>query len=150
MIKGFAVWQTSCAYTSSHVNRIRRRFMMPSRREWDLAVTLALAVTLSTVSPLWAGDDWPSTVSEFFISSELHISMLNYKADTGLQVTTVSSRLLRIWGHRFSIGIGYDDMVSTFHNPLDGNTTAPPISERLFLLHTLCDKRFQFTLQITW
>src|SRR5688500_4867441 len=145
MTKGFAVWQTSCAYTSSHVNRIRRRFMMSSRREWDLAVTLALAVTLSAVSPLWAGDVWSSAVSEFFGSSELHISMLDYKADTGLQVTAVSSGSLRIWGQRFSIGIGYDDMVSTFHNPFDGNIIPPPISERLFLLHTFCDKRFQFT-----
>lgn len=124
--------------------------MMSSRPEWDLAVALALAVTLSTISPLWASDDWSSAVSEFFISSELHISMLDYKADTGLQVTAVSSGLLRIWGQRFSIGIGYDDMVSTLRNPFDGNTIPPPISERLFLLHTLCDKRFQFTLQITW
>ena len=124
--------------------------MMSSRREWDLAVTLALAVTLSAVPPLWAGDDWSSAVSEFFVSSELHISMLDYKADTGLQVTAVSSGSLRIWGQRFSIGIGYDDMVSTFHNPFDGNIIPPPISERFFLLHTFCDKRFQFTLQITW
>ena len=124
--------------------------MMCSRLGWDLAVA-ALSLTLSTTSSSWAGDDWWSaSLSEFLTSSELHISVLDYKADKGLQVTAVSGGLLRTWGQRFSIGIGYDDMVATFHNPLDGSTIPPPISERLFLLHTPCDKRFQFTLQITW
>ncbi len=125
--------------------------MMCCRLGWDLAVAVAFFLTLSTISPSWASDDWWSApLSEFLTSSELHISVLDYKADTGLQVTAVSSGLLRTWGQRVSIGIGYDDMISTFENSLDGSTIPPPISERLFLLHTPCDKRFQFTLQITW
>jgi hypothetical protein len=123
---------------------------MCSRIGWYLAVAVGL-LSLSTISPLWASDDWWSApMSEFLTSSKLHISVLDYKADTGLQVTAVSSGFLRIWGQRFTIGIGYDDMVSTFHNPLDGSTIPPPISERLFLFHTFCDKRFQFTMQIIW
>ena len=125
--------------------------MMCVRLAWDLAAALALVLTLSAMSPSWANDDWWSVpLSEYLTFSELQISLLDYKADTGLQVTAVSSGLLRTWGQRFSFGIGYDDMISTFHNPLDGSAIPPPISERWFLLHTPCDKRFQFTLQITW
>jgi hypothetical protein len=125
--------------------------MMCSRLGWDFAAAVVLSLTLGTISPSSASDDWWSaTLSEFLTSSEVHISVLDYKADNGLQVTAVSGGWLRTWGQRFSIGIGFDDMVSTFHNPLDGSTIPPPISERLFLLHTPCDKRFQFTLKITW
>lgn len=124
---------------------------MCSRPVWDLALAMALSITLTMISFSWASDDWWSApLSEVLTSSGLHISVLDYKADSGLQVTAVSSGLLRAWGQRFSIGIGYDDMVSTLQNPLDGSTLPPPISERLFLLRTPCDKRFQFTLQITW
>ena len=136
-------------YTVDDVTRIPRRFMMSSRVGWNLA--LAIALSLIANSPSWATDAlWSSPLSEFLTSSGLHISVLDYKAATGLQVTAVSSGVLKIWGQRFSIGVGYDDMVSTFRSALDGTVIPPPISERLFLLHTPCDKRFQFTLQITW
>jgi hypothetical protein len=123
--------------------------MRCSRVGWNLAVAGALA--LSIISPSWASDAlWSSPLSELLTSSELHISVLDYGADTGSQVTAISSGLLKTWGQRFSVGIGYEDMVSTFRNALDGTTIPPPISERLFLSHTPCDKRFQFTLKITW
>jgi hypothetical protein len=41
-------------------------------------------------------------------------------------------------------------MVATSKNLLDGVNVPLAISERVFLLTTPCDKRFQFTLQITW
>lgn len=136
-------------YIDGNVTRIFRRFMMCSRVAWNFAVALALSLTV--ISPSWASDAmWSSLLSDFLTSSELQISLLDYKADTGLQLTAISSGLLRAWGQRVSFGIGYDDMVSTFRNALDGSTLPPPIAERLFLLHTPCDKRFQFTLQITW
>jgi hypothetical protein len=83
--------------------------MMCSRLGWDLAVAVALSLTLNTISRSWASDDlWSAPLPEFLTSSELHISVLDYKARTGLQVMAISSGLLRTWGQRFSIGIGYE------------------------------------------
>jgi len=78
----------------------------------------------------------------------LGLSILNLKSDSGLQLAVFASSIK--WGaaQRFSVGVGYDDMV-TAHD--DGSVRQDmPITERLFLLQTPCDKRFQLTVQFRW
>ena len=78
----------------------------------------------------------------------LSLSILNLKGDSGFQLAVFSSSMK--WGsaQRFSLGVGYDDIVASH---LDGGVRHDvPITERLFLLQTPCDKRFQLTVQFRW
>ena len=115
-------------------------------------VTLILVGTVALVllatSPSLAFDAlWSTVLSDPVLSaSELHVSVLSFAGETGLQLAAASA------GGRkgLQFGFGYDDMISASRNGLDGSKTPLAISDQVFLLTTLCDKRFQFTLRITW
>jgi hypothetical protein len=74
----------------------------------------------------------------------LGLSLLNAKGDSGFQLALIQ------WGatQRFSVGLGYDDMVTSAQR--GGEQQHVPITEQLFLLQTPCDKRFQFTVRFRW
>jgi hypothetical protein len=75
-------------------------------------------------------------------------SLLNLEGDSGLQLAVVSRGIKLGAAQRFSVGVGYDDMVaSRQHGEVP---QASPITEQLFLFQTSCDKRFQLTLQFRW
>jgi hypothetical protein len=78
----------------------------------------------------------------------LSLSIFNMKGDNGFQLAIVSGRLKPGAAQRFSVGLGYDDMVTSSQH--DGVRQGVPIPEQLFLLQTSCDKRFQITLQFRW
>ena len=109
----------------------------------------AIALTLLAISPSTAFDPFWSTVfSESVLSgSELQLSLLNLGRGTGLQFATAAATEHGGKGIRF--GVGFDDMVVPSRNALDGASLPGATSERLFLSTTPCDKRFQFTFQIT-
>ena len=79
------------------------------------------------------------------LADPLGLSILNFKGDSGLQLAVVSGTMK--WGaaQGFSIGVGYEDMMTSVQHA--GGRPDVPITERLFLLQTPCDKRFQFTVQ---
>jgi hypothetical protein len=110
------------------------------------AMALVLLVTshAAPFDPLW------STVlsDSAMTASPLHLSLLDLAGGTGLQLATAATVEHGRTGIRF--GLGFDEMVATSKNLLDGVNVPLAISERVFLLTTPCDKRFQFTLQITW
>ena len=82
------------------------------------------------------------------VGDPLGLSILNLSGDSGFQLAVLSSRLNLGTTHRFSVGIGYDDMVGTASQ---GEARQKiPITEQLFLLQTSCDKRVQLTLQFRW
>jgi hypothetical protein len=78
----------------------------------------------------------------------LSLSLLNLKADSGLQLAVVSGSIKFGSAERFSVGVGYDDMVAS--PQYEAVRRGLPITEQLFLLQTSCDKRFQLTLQFRW
>lgn len=110
----------------------------------------AIALTLLAISPSTAFDPlWSTVLSESVLSgSELQLSLLNWTSGTGLQFATAAASEHGGKGIRF--GVGIDDMVAPSRNALDGASLPATTSERLFLSTTPCDKRFQFTFQITW
>jgi hypothetical protein len=118
---------------------------------WIAILAGTIAVTLLAISPSTAFDAlWSTVLSESVLSaSELQLSLLNLAGGTGLQFATAGAAEHGGKGIRF--GLGFDDMVAPSRNPLDDAGNVPmAVSDRLFLLTTPCDKRFQFTLQITW
>lgn len=110
----------------------------------------AVALTLLAISPSTAFDAlWSTVLSPWALpTSELHVSVLSFAGGTGLQLATAAAMEKGGKGIRF--GFGFDDMIATSRNSLDGINVPVAVSDRLFLLTTPCDKRFQFTLQITW
>ena len=115
-----------------------------------LVVIGAIGCSVLAVCPSQGFDTlWSTVLSNWvFPMSELHVSILSLAGETGLQLATASAT--EAGGKSFRFGLGYDDMVGTSRSPLDGSNVPPAISERLFLLTTPCDKRFQFTIRITW
>jgi hypothetical protein len=92
---------------------------------------------------------WSAVLSDWALpTSELHVSMFSFVEPAGLQLAAASA--LERDGKGLRLGFGYDDMVSAAFNSLNGSNTPLAISDRMFLLTTPCDKRFQFTLRITW
>jgi hypothetical protein len=81
-------------------------------------------------------------------SIPLGLSILNLKGDSGFQLAVVSGSLKLGVAQRFSVGVGYDDMVASSQD--GGVRRGVPVTEQLFLLHTSCDKRFQLMLQFRW
>jgi hypothetical protein len=96
------------------------------------------------LDPLWSTvlSDSAMTASQF------RLSLLDMAGGTGLQLATAA--VLEHTGKGIRFGLGFDEMVATSKSLLDGVNMPVAISERVFLLTTPCDKRFQFTLQITW
>lgn len=93
---------------------------------------------------------WSAILSDPRLSSPaLMLSLFSYRGEAGLQLAHIARQAAQ-GSTGFNLGLGYDDMVLGFQNVLDGSPLPPPITERLFLLHTGCDKRFQLTFQITW
>ncbi|WP_447986999.1 hypothetical protein [Nitrospira sp. Nam74] len=109
-----------------------------------MALALVGASQAAALDPLW------STVlsDSAMTTSQLRLSLLDMAGGTGLQLVTATT--LEHGGKGLRFGLGFDEMVATSKNLLDGVNLPVPISERLFLLTTPCDKRLQFTLQITW
>lgn len=145
-------WRKTGASPSSSFTLFALGLIMVGSHHVLLLAAVALALGLIAVSPAAADDLWGSTaLSDWFVSaSGLHVTVFDYRGDTGLQVTALSSQIFQRWGQSLKVGLGYDDMVFTAKSHLDGSPSPLAISDRLFLLHTPCDKRFQFTLQITW
>ena len=76
------------------------------------------------------------------------LSIFSLNGDSGFQLAIISGAIKSGAAQRFSVGLGYDDMVASSQP-----TTARQgflITEQLFLLQTSCDKRFQLTLQFRW
>ena len=110
----------------------------------------ALSVTQMTLSPSTAFEAlWSTVLPDSALSaSELRLSLLDLAGGTGLQFATAAT--LGHGGTGIRVGLGFDDLVTTPRNPLDGVKLPVAPSDRLFLLTTPCDKRFQLTIQITW
>ncbi len=120
-------------------------------RSWHrvtLILVGAVALTLLAISPSMAIDAlWSTVLSDWALpTSDLHVSVLSFSGETGLQLAAASAR----GGKGLQFGVGYDDMIAAARNGLDGSNAPLAISDRVFLLTTACDKRFQFTLRITW
>ncbi|HKN86125.1 MAG TPA: hypothetical protein VJV04_04655 [Nitrospiraceae bacterium] len=122
------------------------------RRPYRVALIFVGAVShiLLAISASFAFDAlWGTVLSDSAVTtSELHVSLFSFAGETGLQFAAASA--LDRWGKSVQFGLGYDDMVPTFLNALDGSNAPLGISDRVFMLTTPCDKRFQFTLRITW
>ena len=123
---------------------------MSKRHRLILILVGAIGLVFPALSPASAFDAlWSTVLSEGAIpTSDLHVSLLSFAGETGLQLAAAST--LDRGGKGLRIGFGYDDMLAASRNPLDGSSLPPAIPDRLFLLQTLCDKRFQFTFRITW
>src|SRR4051812_25808986 len=123
---------------------------MSSWHRMTLIVIGALGLTFLAISPVLAFEAlWSAVLSDWALpTSELHVSMFSFVESPGLQFATASA--LERDGKGLRLGFGYDDMVASTFNSFNGSNTPLAISDRLFLLTTPCDKRFQFTLRITW
>src|SRR5690242_4085995 len=110
----------------------------------------ALSLTLLAGSPSSAFEAlWSTVLPESALSaSDLRLSLLDLAGGTGLQFATAGT--LGHGGTGIRVGFGFDDMVPTPRNALDGAKLPVALSDRLFLLTTPCDKRFQLTIQFTW
>jgi hypothetical protein len=122
-------------------------------RSWYRVVLIfvgSASLTLLIISPSTAFDAlWATVLSDLALPmSELHVSIFSFAGEAGLQLAAASA--LERGGKSLQFGVGYDDMVSASRNALDGSNAPLAISERVFMLTTPCDKRFQFTLRITW
>jgi hypothetical protein len=115
-----------------------------------LIVIDAIGLIFLAISPAPAFEAlWSAVLSDWALpTSELHVSMFSFVEPAGLQLAAASA--LERDGKGLRLGFGYDDMVSAAFNSLNGSNTPLAISDRMFLLTTPCDKRFQFTLRITW
>lgn len=122
-------------------------------RSWYRAIFIlvgAVVLTLLAISPSTAFDAlWSTVLSDWALpTSDLHVSVFSFAGETGLQLAAASA--LERGGKGLQFGVGYDDMVTASRNPLEGSKAPLAISDRLFMLTTPCDKRFQLTLRITW
>jgi hypothetical protein len=122
-------------------------------RSWCRMILIlvgAVTLTLLAISPSAAFDAlWGTVLSDWaFPTSELHVSVFSFAGETGLQLAAASA--LEPGGKSLQFGVGYDDMVSASRNTLDGSNAPLAITDRVFMLTTPCDKRFQFTFRITW
>jgi hypothetical protein len=117
---------------------------------WSVVWVVAMALTLLSIAPSFAFDPfWSTLLTDWGVStSGLHLSVLSVAAENGSQLASATALDQRGKGLRF--GLGYDDMVSASRNVLDGSNVPLAISDRMFLLTTRCDKRFQLMLQFSW
>jgi hypothetical protein len=117
---------------------------------WSVVWVVAMALPFLSIAPSFALDPfWSTVLADWgFSSSGLHLSVLSVAADNGLQLASATALDQR--GKGLRIGFGYDDMVSASRTALDGSNVPVAISDRMFLLTTRCDKRFQFMLQFSW
>ena len=117
---------------------------------WSVVWVVAMALTLLSIAPSFAFDPlWSTLLTDWgFSTSGLHLSVLSVAAENGLQLASATALDQR--GKGLRLGLGYDDMVSASRNALDGSNVPLAISERIFLLTTRCDKRFQLMLQFSW
>jgi hypothetical protein len=114
-----------------------------------LTVSGIVALTVVATSPAFGWDAlWSTVLSDQRLATEVEVSAFSLEGDTGLQVAAASAR--DHTGKGIRLGIGYDNMVKPSRTSLEGSMVPLAISDRLFLLTTPCDKRFQFTLQISW
>jgi hypothetical protein len=67
-------------------------------------------------------------------ASELHISVLSFGGERGLQLAAASAGR----GKRLQFGFGYDDMIAASRNVMDGSKAPLAISDQVFLLTTPC------------
>ena len=118
--------------------------------QYVIIVIAAMALVLLGTSGATAFDPlWSTMLSDSAMTaSQLRLSLLDMGGGAGLQLVTAATPEHGGKGLRF--GLGFDEMVATSKNLLDGLNMPVAISERLFLLTTPCDKRVQFTVQITW
>jgi len=114
-----------------------------------LTVSSVVAFTVTAISPSLAWDAlWSTIVSDERLAFQVQVSAFSLEGDTGLQIAAASARDQT--GKGIRIGFGYDNMVEASRKALEGSMVPLAISDRLFLLTTPCDKRFQFTLQVSW
>ena len=123
---------------------------MRARYRVALIFVGAISLILLAISPSMAFDAlWGTVWSDSALpASELHVSLFSFAGEMGLQLAAASA--LDRCGKSLQFGLGYDDMVPTFLNALDGSNAPLGITDRVFMLTTPCDKRFQFTFRITW
>jgi hypothetical protein len=113
-----------------------------------ILVTVAAILIGATETRADDAIGWTLVGKRFVDSARLSLAILNLNGDSGLQVAVVSGSIKLGSAQRFSLGLGYDDMVASYQ--YGGVRQGLPITEQLFLLQTSCDKRFQLTLQFRW
>ncbi|WP_447977371.1 hypothetical protein [Candidatus Nitrospira bockiana] len=127
---------------------------MIRRRRAAVVLVLACVVLPFPLPDVAALDSVWSTVlwDPLLPSMVLGVSVLSLKGDNGFQFAMLSAQRFASTHTRVAIGLGFDEMTQGRSEPVTGSGSGPAsdISERLFLLHTFCDKRFQLTFQITW
>jgi hypothetical protein len=117
---------------------------------WSVMWVSAMVLTLLSISPSFGFDPfWSPVLTDWGLSaSGLHLSVLSFAPERGLQLATVTALDHRGKGLQF--GLGYDDMVSESRVALDRLNLPLAVSDQIFVSTTRCDKRFQFTLEIRW
>jgi hypothetical protein len=97
---------------------------------WSVMWVSAMVLTLLSISPSFGFDPfWSPVLTDWGLSaSGLHLSVLRFAPERGLQLATVTALDHRGKGLQF--GLGYDDMVSESRDALDGLNLRSPFPIR--------------------